>query len=102
MRGMPPLQLYNRFSCLTVDECEDDEPLCLPELVMPKEEVQKVKQKKWERKLPKEWVLAVMPSSKSFQIWVEIQTTNTQEIKGARALLDCRASGLFVDKGYMA
>ena len=47
-------------------------------------------------------VLAAAPSSKSFRIQVEIQTTDTQEIKSAKALLDCRASRLFADRDYVA
>src|SRR5579859_3461024 len=101
MRGTPPLlQKYNRFSCLEVEEYEDTSDQEEP--AVPKsEERMEVKMKKWEKKLPSAYVLAATPGSNSFKLRVEIQTTDTQEIKAAMALLDCGASRLFVHRRFV-
>src|SRR5579859_389958 len=70
MRGTPPLlQKYNRFSCLEVEEYEDTSDQEEP--AVPKsEERMEVKMKKWEKKLPSTYVLAVTPGSNSFKPWI--------------------------------
>ena len=40
------------------------------------------------------------PDDKSFHLAVELQTTDTQETKAAKALLDSGATGLFMEKEY--
>jgi hypothetical protein len=107
MKDMPSLQSTNRFGCLEIEECDDsldspDQPEDMSENEKPLEEVQKkVKVPRWERRLPREFVLASTPSPRSFQIPVQLWTTDTQEVKAAKALLDCGASDLFLDVEYV-
>ena len=46
-------------------------------------------------------MIATTPSPNSLKIKVEIVTTDTQKAKSIKALLDCRADGLFVDWDYV-
>jgi hypothetical protein len=46
-------------------------------------------------------MVAATPSTNSLDIKVKIVTTNTQETKSVKALLDCRADGLFIDQDYV-
>jgi hypothetical protein len=57
--------------------------------------------KHWERRLPQKYVIAATPSANSLDIKVEIVTTDTQETKSMKALLDCGADGLFIDHDYV-
>ena len=57
--------------------------------------------KHWERRLPRKYVVAATPSANSLNIKVEIVTTDTQETKSVKALLDCGADGLFIDRDYV-
>ena len=113
MRDMPLLQSTNSFGCLEVEECDNDSPELLEDMsenqknpiIINSDSTLQVEKKarvpKWERKLPKKFVLASTPSSRSFQIPVQLQTTDTQEVKAAKALLDCGASDLFLDIAYV-
>ena len=56
---------------------------------------------KWERRLPKCYILASTPSSSSISLGVTLQTTDTGEMHTMPALLDCSATGLFVDTQYV-
>ena len=56
---------------------------------------------RWERRLPRQLVLASTPSTRSFDLQVELQTTDTQEVKSSKALLDSGATGLFIDKSFV-
>jgi Zinc knuckle./Retroviral aspartyl protease. len=99
----PSLSPSNRYSCLEVDEIyetSEDEPLlqAVPNSETPKDK--KPRLRKWERQLPKSYKIAALNSS-SLQLRVEVQTTDTQEVKSANALLDCGATGLFIDTGYV-
>src|SRR5712672_3605731 len=57
--------------------------------------------KRWERRLPWKYVVAATPSVNSLNIKVEIVTTDTQETKSVKALLECGADGLFIDRDYV-
>ena len=46
-------------------------------------------------------VIATTPGPKSLTIKVEIQTTDTAEIKSGPALVDCGATGQFMDQDYV-
>ncbi|GLB45128.1 putative retrotransposable element tf2 155 kda protein type 1-like [Lyophyllum shimeji] len=50
----------------------------------------------WEKRLPRRFVLAATPSCNSLSLAVEVETTDTQEILGLKALLDSGASELFL------
>jgi hypothetical protein len=62
---------------------------------------QKVKKARWEWKLPCELTVANMPSTNSLHIKVQIQATDTAQIHGTESLVDCSASGLFLDIDYV-
>jgi hypothetical protein len=57
--------------------------------------------KRWERRLPRRYIIASTPSANSLDIKVEIITTDTQETKSVNALIDCGATGLFIDQDYV-
>jgi hypothetical protein len=46
-------------------------------------------------------VVASTPSPKSLHLKVELQTTDTGEVLATNALLDCGATGLFIDTEYV-
>ncbi|GLB45151.1 putative retrotransposable element tf2 155 kda protein type 1-like [Lyophyllum shimeji] len=50
----------------------------------------------WEKRLPRRFILAATPSRNSLSLAVEVETTDTQELLGLKALLDSGASGLFL------
>src|SRR5215471_15034385 len=99
---MPSLQSHNRFTCLEVDKINDTSELV--KSVMPEnddKEQRRPRRRGWERRLPRSMVLAATPSSKSLRLQVELQTTDTQDMKAAKALLDSGASGLFANRKYI-
>ena len=102
MRSTPPLQSSNRYACLEIKEYIDHSP-DMPELpvVQKKPTEPKVRRWKWERTLPKEFHLASTSRNWSLQLEVQLQTTDTREEKSTTALLDCRATGLFINEEYV-
>ncbi|GLB41122.1 hypothetical protein LshimejAT787_0903370 [Lyophyllum shimeji] len=50
----------------------------------------------WEKRLPRSFTLAATPGRNSLILGVEVETTDTQEILGLKALLDSGASRLFL------
>jgi hypothetical protein len=77
---------------------QDVQPTPAPPLATPTHQVHL---KRWERRLPRKYVIAATPSANSLKIKVEIVTTDTQEAKSVEALLDCGADGLFIDQDYV-
>ena len=55
----------------------------------------------WERRLPRRYVVAAVPSPNSLHLDVEVETTDTQQIRHVSALLDSGATGLFIDATYV-
>ena len=55
----------------------------------------------WERRLPRRYVVAAVPSPNSLHLDVEVETTDTQQIRHVSALLDSGAMGLFIDATYV-
>jgi predicted aspartyl protease len=110
---VPPscsLKQENRFACLEVEEVHAEvdeeevlqmkqedmlEEVCVP--VMQK----KVKKARWEWKLPCELTVATTPSLNSLCIKVQIQATDTTQMHGTESLVDCGASGMFLDVDYV-
>jgi hypothetical protein len=107
----PPLPVHNRFSVLEVEnELPPIQPLQTEktEIVAPKPDPlpkqpksPRVYLRKWERRLPKKYVVAATPSPKSLVIKVEIQTTDMAEVKAGPALVDCGATGQFMNRAYV-
>ena len=56
---------------------------------------------KWERKLPKKYVVAASPGPKSLMVKVEIQTMDTAKVRSRPALIDTGATSLFMDQRYV-
>jgi len=107
MKGMPLLFNNNRFTCLEVEQYMNNETSTNSESDMLDTTIEEARKRrkrrlvKWERKLPRSMTLAATPSACSLKLQVEIQTTDTQEVKSAKALLDCSASGLFAHRRYI-
>jgi Retroviral aspartyl protease len=55
----------------------------------------------WERRHPKRYVVAATPSPTSLVIKVEVQTTDTVEVKSGPALVDYGATGQITDHVYV-
>jgi hypothetical protein len=51
----------------------------------------------WERRLPRKYVVAPTPSANSLNIDIEIETTDTGVKRCTKSLVDCGATGLFMD-----
>ena len=56
--------------------------------------------KKWERRLPRQYIVASSPGANSLDIDVEIETTDTGIKRAVKALVDCGATGQFMDKEW--
>src|SRR3981189_2689670 len=103
---MPPLSSHNRYACLVVDQCEDatsvfDCVKVVPQPSPPPPKTARIWLANWERRLPKKFVIATTPSDNSLNIDVEIETTDTAMKRNISALVDCGATGLFVDTEYV-
>ncbi|GLB34667.1 putative zinc ion binding [Lyophyllum shimeji] len=119
----PPLASSNRFACLSIESAESISigalSACEPRSdqdVPPSSTVTKSNfgppdsdvpevtinvrcrrgLPRWEKRLPRSFTLAATPSRNSLILGVEVETTDTQEILGLKALLDSGASGLFL------
>ena len=102
------LPVHNQFACL---EVENENPL--PPPLHAESPIKVTLESKttptlhllhlhrWEKWLPKQYVVAATPGPKSLVIKVEIQTTDTAEVKSGPALVDCRATGQFMDCDYV-
>ena len=92
----------NQYIHLEIEENIDDdlidvlEPQVIPERI----QTTKVKHRKWERKLPQEYTLTSTTEDRSLHLPVELETTDTQQVKSAKALLDCGATGLFMSHDF--
>jgi hypothetical protein len=103
VNDVPLLPINNYFNVLTVEEIKDDSSVILdtsnekPELP-----ARMTQRPKWEQKLPETLKIdAAEPGSNSLYLRVEIESTETQRKQGICALVDCRATGLFIDREYV-
>ena len=103
---MPLLPVHNRFACLEVENEEpplpslrDDPPVKVATKSDPI--FRSLCLRPWERRLPKHYIVAAAPGPKSLLIKVEVQTTDTAEVKSGPALVDCGATGQFMDRAYV-
>jgi hypothetical protein len=100
---MPLLSSHNRFACLEVDT--PIEPLtCVTngtEVVQtpshPPIPNRRSGLPAWERRLPVKYVVAVSPGPMSLVVDVEIESTDTTVKRCTQALIDCSATGCFID-----
>jgi hypothetical protein len=93
----------NYFNVLTVEEIKDDSSVISDTSNKePKSPTQITRKPRWERKLPETLKIdAAEPSSNSLYLRVEIESTETQWKQGIRALVDCGATSLFIDREYV-
>jgi hypothetical protein len=52
---------------------------------------------KWEKRLPERYIILSTPSSNSLKLDVSMQTLDMGEVVASLALLDCGATGLFIN-----
>jgi hypothetical protein len=102
VKSTPLLYSNNRYACLEENEINDSpSPNEPPLLDVPNPKIIQVWPQKWEHRLPCQLIVAATPSKDSLQLQVEIQSTDTEEVKAADALLDSGATGLFLDADYI-
>jgi hypothetical protein len=94
----PPLSTFNRYHVLSVDTL--DEEISRPEPVQAAQpSLPKVRRRKWEKRLPAKYVIAA--TANSLTLSVDIETTESMLRRKVKALLDCGATGLFLDTDYV-
>ena len=108
VKCVPLLPVHNWFACL---EVENENPL--PPPLHAESPVKVTLESKttlthhllclcqWEKRLPKQYVVAATPGPKSLVIKVEIETTDTAEVKSGPTLIDCGATSQFMDRDYV-
>ena len=104
----PPLSSHNRFSTLSVDNIPKiDEPVASSQVVQPLERppegvpIQRcVWRPRWEQCLLAQFIVDVLDETegprRSLRLNIELQTTDTRETRAVKALLDSRATGMFI------
>jgi hypothetical protein len=110
----PPLSSSNHYVILDVDAIEEnsrplsdptDETLIAPDVqsmpTTPSHPVYPPYLKRWEWRLPHQYVVASTPSENSLHLKVEVVTMDTQQLISFMALLDCEATSLFMEKGFV-
>ena len=107
MNSTPPLYSHNRYACLSVDKIPTSSPdkpdyaKDVQETIPPPptQRCDHVRRTRWEKRLPKKYIIS-SDSSNSLDIDVEIETTDTGVKHKTKALVDCGATGLFIDLDY--
>src|SRR5277367_1422953 len=105
----PSLPTYNRFDVLAIEEPNEtietvetavQNLQSLPSTI-PHFPLFSAPRPKWERPLPSKFIIATMDgSSTSLKLKVELETTDTAEVKSVNVLVDCGATGEFIDRHY--
>ena len=104
----PPLSLCNRFACLTLDDTPLSNvkrvPICskvvqTPILTPTPPKLPTLK--RWERRLPKKYVIATLSSKNSLVVDVELESTETSVKRCTQALIDCGAKGCYLDTEWV-
>ena len=55
----------------------------------------------WERRLLREFKISATPSENSLAIDIELESTNSGVKRRTSVLVDCSATGLFIDEDYV-
>ena len=103
MNCMPSLSSYNHFNVLYMEntndiEMENQEPEVSPTSTLTADFGVKTRHPKWEKLLPQKFIIAAMEEKPtSLKLKVEIETMDTAEKKSITSLVDCRATGEFID-----
>jgi hypothetical protein len=106
VNSTPLLQSVNRFACLAeesinVNNTSDAAPEPVEDVQIAPNLTPHCQVPKWEHRLLKHYVVASTPGPKFLHLKVELQTTDTREVLATNALLDCGATGLFIDMEYV-
>jgi hypothetical protein len=82
-----------------MSESPADEPDCVKAVQEPQppKRGKLIRLANWERRLPRKYVVASTPSANSLDIVVEIETTDTSVKRCTKSLVNCGATGLFMD-----
>jgi hypothetical protein len=95
-----PITHPNRFQGLKVEQTSEDNS-DLPPVVEATCERQP-RRLQWEKQLPKQpRIGAAEVGPNSLYLQVEVESTDTQQKYGVRALVDSGATGLFIDREYV-
>jgi hypothetical protein len=103
----PPLSTQNRFAILTIDNIpEIDESLENQDVQTNKVSKEPVPVRpRWEKSFPDHFIVDALDETegprRSLTLKVELQATDTGEVKSVRALLDSGATGMFIDTEYV-
>src|SRR5271168_2539396 len=107
VNSMPLLPNYNRFDVLAMQESNEtietvETAVQNPQsTLLPLFPQYPAPRPKWERPLPSKFVIAAMDgSSTSLKLKVELETTDATEVKSVNVLVDCGATGEFIDRHY--
>jgi hypothetical protein len=100
---MPSLLTSNRYACLSVENV-DTETIEQTEVVkdIPEPRKKHPRRKRWERRLPKKYIVATTPSELSLSLDIEVTSTDNGLKRATKSLLDCGATGLFMDRKWVA
>jgi hypothetical protein len=106
---VPLLPITNRFTLLSITDKEYDPysesegETFAPSTPLPTQPRPAPYQRlrRWERRLPKAFTVATVTNASSLTLKVEVQTTDTAEVKSVSALVDSGATGLFIDQEYV-
>jgi hypothetical protein len=103
VNSTPPLSSYNRFTCLEVDTLIEPHT-CVAnstEVVQTHSHPPFPNQRScclaWECRLPVKYVVAASPGLMSLAVDVEIESMDSIVKRCTQALIDCSATGCFID-----
>src|SRR5271155_5594640 len=105
---MPSLSTYNHFDVLAIQSNETIETVetavQIPETLPPSIPLlpqYPASRPKWEKPLPSKFIIAATEGNPtSLKLKIELETTDTAEVKSANALVDCGTTGEFIDRHY--
>src|SRR5271156_3515728 len=103
---MPSLPAYNHFNVLDIHEYNEtietvetavQNPQSLPTPI-PYLPQYPAPRPKWERQLPSKFIIAAVEGSfSSLKLKVELETTDTAEVRSTNVLVDSGTTGEFID-----
>ena len=96
---MPPLTSNNPFACLSIELIKTDDTSEM--IVVPSLKVNPPTLKRWERRLPKKYVVSAIPSVNSLDLKVEIETLDSGILISTNSLVDSGAEGMFLDSTWV-
>ena len=105
MSCAPPLLNSNHFSVLSIHDVPDSVESSVSDedaQPVPKPKPSPLRRPKWERRLSSKLVIRSLEEGpNSIRIPVHLRTTDTLEEVNTNALVDCGATGDFIDEGFV-